>query len=355
MGFLQQASSALTPQSTYTAQVPQIQQQQLIPQINQSQAAIAQNQGNQNALASQLLQQSQGQGPNLADLQLKAATDRQMQQQAGAVASQKGISPALAQRQIAEQGAQAQQQAAQASGQMRAQQQLASQGQLGGLYGQIGGQQLQNQGILQGAQQAQNGALTQGTLGAENVNAGIAAGNTSALQKTQSGLVSGVGGALGGLGAMAMAHGGSVPMYADGGFASSGPAIGGPQSMLGQSLSAPQSSSQGDIPTFNGGYKPGNDSGSGGGGGDTASTIAKLAPLALMAAKGGRVPKDFRTGGHVPGQAKVKGDSLKNDTVPAVVSPGEIVLPRSVTQSKDPTGNAAKFVAAVLAHKGKKK
>lgn len=54
-------------------------------------------------------------------------------------------------------------------------------------------------------------------------------------------------------------------------------------------------------------------------------------------------------GAVVPGKAKVEGDSVKNDTVPAILSPGEVVIPRSVMQSKDPVGNAAKFVAAIMA------
>ena len=43
---------------------------------------------------------------------------------------------------------------------------------------------------------------------------------------------------------------------------------------------------------------------------------------------GGRA--DFRNGGHVPGKAQVHGDSPKNDTVHAKLSPQEIVIPRSV-------------------------
>lgn len=38
----------------------------------------------------------------------------------------------------------------------------------------------------------------------------------------------------------------------------------------------------------------------------------------------------FAEGGLVPGKSSVPGDSLKNDTVPALLSPGEVVLPRSV-------------------------
>ena len=57
-------------------------------------------------------------------------------------------------------------------------------------------------------------------------------------------------------------------------------------------------------------------------------------------------------GGPVPGKAKVFGDDSANDTVPAMLSPGEIVLPRSVTQSGNPEAAAAAFVQAVKEHHG---
>src|SRR5512137_325025 len=57
-------------------------------------------------------------------------------------------------------------------------------------------------------------------------------------------------------------------------------------------------------------------------------------------------------GGQVPGKAQVFGDDEANDTVPAMLSPGEIVLPRSVTHSSDPEGAAAAFVQAVKEHHG---
>ena len=44
----------------------------------------------------------------------------------------------------------------------------------------------------------------------------------------------------------------------------------------------------------------------------------------------------FAEGGMVPGRASVKGDSSRNDTIPALLSPGEFVIPRSVlAQNKD--------------------
>lgn len=41
----------------------------------------------------------------------------------------------------------------------------------------------------------------------------------------------------------------------------------------------------------------------------------------------------MKLGGHVGGEAKVPGDSEQNDTVPAMLSPGELVIPRSVPKN----------------------
>lgn len=43
----------------------------------------------------------------------------------------------------------------------------------------------------------------------------------------------------------------------------------------------------------------------------------------------------MKHGGKVPGKAKVAGDSPINDTVPATLSPGEVVLPRTVVQQPE--------------------
>ena len=53
---------------------------------------------------------------------------------------------------------------------------------------------------------------------------------------------------------------------------------------------------------------------------------------------------NFASGGLVPGKPKVFGDSLANDTVPALLSPGEAVIPRSLMQ--DPA--IGKLVAGIL-------
>lgn len=81
--------------------------------------------------------------------------------------------------------------------------------------------------------------------------------------------------------------------------------------------------------------------------------------VAALAAHGGSARKDLKRGGKVNAssskqKAKSSGDNYGNDKIPAVLSEHEIVLPRSVTLSKDPIGNSAKFVASVLAKRGKR-
>ena len=63
----------------------------------------------------------------------------------------------------------------------------------------------------------------------------------------------------------------------------------------------------------------------------------------------------MKDGKSVPGKAKVHGDSLKNDTFHTKLDVGGIVIPRSVTQSKDPAEQARKFVAAVMVKQAAKR
>lgn len=66
----------------------------------------------------------------------------------------------------------------------------------------------------------------------------------------------------------------------------------------------------------------------------------------------GQMFSSWSKGGAVPGKAQVFGDDEKNDTVPAMLSPGEIVVPRSM--SNDPDA-AASFARAVAMNRGVKK
>lgn len=63
---------------------------------------------------------------------------------------------------------------------------------------------------------------------------------------------------------------------------------------------------------------------------------------------GGMLSSLMSDGGEVPGKAKVFGDDSRNDTVPAKLSPGEIVIPRSHASSPEA---AADFVRALQSQK----
>lgn len=75
-----------------------------------------------------------------------------------------------------------------------------------------------------------------------------------------------------------------------------------------------------------------------------------------LSAKGGLMESGGKVKANNPKQKAVKkGDSYDNDKVPALLSEGEVVIPRHVMQSNDPAGNAAKFVQAIIAKKGFKR
>lgn len=341
-----------------------------------------------------------GQGPNPAQAQLAQATGANTANQAALMAGQRGAGAnvGLMARQAAMQGAATQQQAAGQAATLEAQQRLAALGQMqgqqqlmGALSNQQVGQQQAQQGQLanlstqqvgqqagginnynqaaQSEQQALLGSL--GNTNAQNIsmqsnmnnaNSGVQGITAQNQGKLQGGLLSGVSS----LPALLAAHGGMVPKYDNGG------AVGGPTSFAGRFLtgfsngmtngmgiSSPDSTQNSSAPNFNDLSKSGQQTGmniakgianifspsSGEQGGSGMSSMANT----MMMNKGGKIMK---SGGKVPGTAKVAGDNLKNDTQAIEASPGEIVLPRSITMGKNAPMEAAKFVAAILARKG---
>lgn len=83
------------------------------------------------------------------------------------------------------------------------------------------------------------------------------------------------------------------------------------------------------------------------------------APKTMAAANGGMARKNLTGGGNVIAssskeKATKSGNSYDNDKIPAMLSEGEVVIPRSVMQSKDPVRSAGEFVAAVMAKRGRK-
>lgn len=260
-------NGAFGSQNTYSAQsAPITTQDNLLGNINQSYGRAGNIYDDQRALAQALLAQSQGQGPSLAQMQLQDATNRNIKQNAGLISSQKGVNPALAARLIANQSAQAGQSLAGQSAQARLMEQMQAQQQLGGLYGNIANQQLQQQQLLQNALAAQNNAALGNTQQMNTINQGVASQNAGFGQKL-------LGGFYGGAGAgIAQATGGKNPFV------------------------------------------------------DAAKEIGQA------------------EGGVVPGKAETKGDSVKNDKVPALLSPGEIVIPRSAAKSAE---SAKAFIDAL--------
>lgn len=73
---------------------------------------------------------------------------------------------------------------------------------------------------------------------------------------------------------------------------------------------------------------------------------------ATVGAKAGEaVGNKLAKGGEIKGRAKFNGDTRSNDTVPALLSPGEIVLPRTVAQAEDAPEKSKKFVEAIKSKK----
>lgn len=143
---------------------------------------------------------------------------------------------------------------------------------------------------------------------------------TMAPSKGDSGGGGGGGGGAGALALLAAAKGGRVPSNPNG-----------PQSFAGQWLNTPARNSS--------------------------------MPMSLYGmAKGGKIePKLAAKGGGVKAMAKgekavKKDNSYANDKVPALLSEGEIVLPRSVTEHPNAPAMAARFVSQVMAKRrlGKK-
>lgn len=193
-----------------------------------NQAAASTNPGffgaGQQDLASMLMAQANGQGPNLAEAQLKQATDRNLAQAAALQGSARGVSPALQARSAQTQQAGIAGEAAQASAATRMQEEENARNALGGVLnagrsGDIAGQGQANQanqyyaglGANQSladfmAQQAGQKLGVENALGAQGITAGAQTAN-NALGVNMLG--AGLNGASGVL--AALADGGKVP------------------------------------------------------------------------------------------------------------------------------------------------
>ncbi len=294
---------------------PPIVKQNFLPQISTLQGNQAQTYGQQQNLAKTLLDQSNGSGPNPAQAQFNQNTAANVANQAALAAGQRGASANVGaiQRQNANMGAGVQQQAVGQEATLDAEQRLAAQQQLQKQYSDMANQSLTGEQIQQTGQAAQNNAINTGGLGTNQINSAAELANQTANNNITGGFLSSLGTVLPGI---AKGVGGLF----SGAASALGPMAGG----LGDAVA--------------------------GGAGGLGATIEGAGPAAaLVAYDGGEIPKKsfsraLLDGGKVPGKAKVEGNSLKNDTEKTLLSPGEVVLPRSVTQSPDAAKKAEEFM-----------
>lgn len=251
-------------------------------------------------LAEALRAQAEGRAPSLAAMQYARALEQSQAAAASQLASARGLSPAQAQQLLMTRQAAAQQQAAGQSAMMRLQEQQAAQAMLGqALLGQRQGDILTASTAGGLGQYAGQLGLSQQQAEQARLNAQYAQ-QLAQQQQLERGIAT-VGGTL--LGATL------------GGPLGVGAATG---AMLGGGL--------GEAVT----------------GGGTKALESGLKAAGAPQRAGG---------GEIAGRAKFKGDTRSNDTVPALLSPGEIVLPRSVAQDEKAPEKAKKFVEAIKSKK----
>lgn len=356
---------------------------------------------NQNTLGNMYLAQAQGQGPNPAQAELNQNTGQNIAQQAALAAGTRGAgaNAGLIASQNAQQGAATQQAAVGQAATLGAQQQLAAESNLQNLsaneISQNSGalQTLNNEGqneqnILQGANTAANNATVSSQNNVNTVNAGVAAGN----QSSNSNVLSGIGNALSSVPVIGsfFAEGGTVgqdkataewkpwaraPKYAPGGVI--GQSTAAPQSYVGQWLNSTPNEGQiqqsgpmsNSAPALTPLYEKPDDEKKEGQLSDkdvndlTASAsdlstgsadLSSSDPSIQRSAHGGKIQK-LKSGGDVPGKPKVNRDSYGNDTVKALLSPGEVVMDLNTLKDPGKLGKMARFVAASIERNKAKK
>lgn len=295
--------------------------------LQQQQAFVAATQasnglGNQSSVFNQLQGVTNGTGPNPAQAMLANATGANTANQAALIAGQRGAgsNAGLIARQAAMQGGANQQNLAGQAAALQANQSLNALGQQGGIAGQQVAQQSGALGNYNQFAQGEQSNLLNSIAGVNQANVGMQgninnanSGLANTVAKGQQGLVSGV---MGGIGS-------ATGLFAQGGEV--------PRSFIGQHYHkgghvVPAMVSPGEV------YLP-----------------PKKAEE--VAAKG---KNPIAEGERIPGKAKVRGDSLKNDTVHKNLEAGGIVIPKSIMESDDAAKKAHAFVQAIVAKRGKK-
>lgn len=373
-GFVKGLANSFTNQNQYQAQLaPQMQSDYggvMGAGANNALAGYGNfgvNQAQQSQLNQALQGVANGTGPNPAQAMLNNQTGANVAHQAALMAGQRGAgaNAGMIARQAAMAGSGIQQQAAGQGAALQAQQSLNALNSQGQILNNMGNQNISEQGVNAGLftnagnlQNAQNANMIQNYGMAQGLNQKTSQANTDASNKSLGGLMNM------GMSALAM-------------FAAKGGMVGN-----GEMISAP-SHYQDHLKHMHSIYHA--DGGEIGNAMPLAENFkgvqGKIADWAFDGMSHNQIEaqrmaedprygrpemelpsdvkkppdmagRDFRTGGEVPGQALVAGDSFKNDIQPAMLSPKEIVLPRHITMAPDAPEKAKQFVAALLKKQG---
>lgn len=343
---------------------------------------------NQSNIFNQFGDIAAGRGPNPAAAMLKQATGQISREQAATQAAQRGSSAnaGLIARQAAQQAGSNAMNAAGQAATMQANQSLNALGEQAGIAGQqvgtqagavsgLAGSTQNEQANILNAINAQNNANISRQANVNNTNAQLAGINMQGEQNLLGGVLNKVG-ILGGGG---KAEGGIVekPGYADGGVAvlpapdvgsasipvlenaftpkqasSQQPQQSQPASPLGRYLSSAWNHMTTDDGSASGARS--------GGPQQIAQPMAEGGKVPAMVSPGEvyldrKAVKDVKkgkdpihSGKKVPGKPKYPGNDYRNDTVPAKLEEGGIVIPNKILQSPNPHWEAMRFVHATL-------
>lgn len=285
--------------------------------------------------------------PSVAQQELQKAANQTIGQEASAIGSVKGLNPALAAKMISENSANRLQDTAGQAAELRNREMQQSTGQYGNELTNIRNQQINE------------------NLGMEGINADITNKNAGHSGDAAAGAGQAAGAALA---MLALAGGGDVPSSAPsspsdkfaqylamsrkngGGTSANNMALG---AALGSGLkglfssSATKGAPQFSPTSFDYASMYGAPGGAGGGGGPLGSQDYAN----MYGAPSATEKTNMTDGGEVPGEATVAGDSPKNDTVPILASPDEVVIPRS--KARDPE-KAKEFVEELNKSREKK-
>lgn len=301
---------------------------------------------NQRMMSQDLQNQAMGiGGPAPEQTMLNQQTGANTANQAALMAGQRGASsnPALMAKMIAQQGAMNQQGAVGQGATMAQQRMMGAQNQRMQLEQAQAQNYLQSQNIMQGALASQNRDVTTGVLGAEQIQ------NAQNMQanNANSQLMGGV------LGAGALI-GGAMLMGAPAGVYKGG------------KIEKPKGYDLGGIVRYDAAGDPsGPSQPSDSGGSPMSSVMGGLQGAAslkgLMGGSGGSSGNGQYSstlsgeakGGKISGKSEVPGNSPENDKVPALLSPGEVVIDKETLADKGAIGKAARMVADHIAQRNK--